>query len=459
MSVFVRARHAFMTALSMAVLTCFSPLYLSASSVVVGSCKNLVHFSTIQQAVNAVPGGSIIYVCPGTYPEQVLIKKSLSLIGVGSNGLSGASASGADNPVIASPAAGVVMNASDLSDGSSIGAQIAVITPPGAAKPITVNVDFLTVDGANNQIGGCGPPDDFVGIYYQNASGGIHQVAARNQALTAADDGCQSGDAIFVQSGYSSGGSATVTIVNNSVHGYQKNGITVDGSGTVADVSGNYVVGQGPTTGAAENGIQVSDGANGSVEHNVVTDNVYINPSNCSASVPPFCFGASGILIYDSGATSGSPLTIEGNTISTAQLSIIAVGDNLGTADYNTVTSNRVTGTQSAGVFLDDGIDLCSNHNKASSNTVYNSSASGIHIDSTCVESTGPSGNNTTVADNTINEACAGVLTGSGTGNSQSGNLFYNVVKTVEAGNSCPVSASAAATRAKIKLKALPRRP
>jgi hypothetical protein len=137
----------------------------------------------------------------------------------------------------------------------------------------------------------------------------------------------------------------------------------------------------------------------------------------------------------------------------------VAYADSSGTADFNTVTSNKITGTLAAGTFLDDGIDLCGNHNNATSNTVYNSSGSGVHIDSSCTESTGTSGNDTTVSNNTINEACAGVLTGNGTGNSESGNITYNVIQTTYAGDSCPANPSKK-TGAKMaaKLRPLPLR-
>ena len=162
--------------------------------------------------------------------------------------------------------------------------------------PIVVHLNFLSVDGSNNQISGtCAI--DLVGIYYQNASGTISQISARNQELTPDLFGCQDGLAIYVESGYGTGGSAVVTIQNSSVHDYDKNGITADGSGTVATITGNYVVGIGATTLIAQNGIQVSDGANGSVKNNTVTDDVYISPEG-----GPY-YSASGILLYDSGGT------------------------------------------------------------------------------------------------------------------------------------------------------------
>jgi hypothetical protein len=440
--------------LFMAVVLFVFSSFAFSSTVAVGTCTNFPYYSSIQLAVNSVPAGSTIKVCPGVYAEQVLITKNLTLTGVAANGLSGAAAAGMNNPVITSPSGGVLANANDLYNSFPIAAQIAVVTPAGASSPIKVTIEYLAVDGSNNQLSGCGT--NLVGIYYQNASGTVNQVVTRNQELDPSDFGCQDGLAIFVESGYGSGGSAVVTIENSSVHDYDKNGITVDGSGTVATVTGNYVVGVGATALTAQNGIQVSDGAAGSVKNNTVTDDVYINPPDCGTS----CYGSSGILVYDSGATSGSPLTISGNTISNTQLAIFAYGDSSGKADYNNVSSNRITGTLAAGTFLDDGIDLCSNNNTATSNTVFNSSGSGIHIDSSCTQSTGSSGNNTVVTKNRINEACAGVLNGSGTGSSQSGNITYNVVLTSLPGDSCPTGSPNAdvSTRKAAKRRPLPLR-
>jgi hypothetical protein len=381
-----------------------------------------------------------------------VIGKNLTLTGVAANGLSGANASGANDPVIASPSAGVQVNASDLYDSSAIAAQIAVLTPSASiSSPIVVNINNVVVDGSNNQIAGCAP--DLVGIYYQNASGTMNHVATRFQELSSGLGGCQSGLGIFAQSGYSSGGTSVVTIENSSVHDYQKNGITADGSGTTATISSNYVVGQGATPVIAQNGIQVSDGANGKVTKNTVTDDVYVNPPNCGSS----CFSASGILLYDSGGTSGRHLMVTFNTVSNTQGAIVAFGDTFGIADYNTITSNKITTSPAAGPFLIDGIDLCSSNNTASSNTVFNSAGAGVHIDSQCTESTGPTGNNTTVSSNTINEACAGVLTGNGSLNTESGNITYNVLQTQLPGDSCPVSTSAS-RQARTRLRPLPLR-
>ncbi len=61
----------------------------------------------------------------------------------------------------------------------------------------------------------------------------------------------------------------------------------------------------------------------------------------------------------------------------------------------------------------------------------------GIHADDECPgpRST-PSGNSNTIENKTVNEACAGILEGSGSGNVFSPNTFSNVTNTLLAGDS-----------------------
>ena len=424
-----------------------SSFSFAAANVAVGTCTKLAFYNTIQIAINHVPAGSTIHVCPGTYPEQLTITKSLIIVGDSANGNAAATASGAYDPVITAPAAGLTANATDLFDNSGIAAQIFVQTPPGAAQPTSVTITNIAVDGSNNQITGCGP--DLVGIYYQNASGTLSHVVARNQQLTQDLFGCQSGLGIFVESGYGSGGQAVVNINTSSVHGYQKNGITVDGSGTSATLTGNYVVGVGPTPLIAQNGIQVSDGATGKISNNSVTDDVYINPDG-----GPYA-SASGILLYDSGGAPGAPINVSGNFVTNTQNGIVTFGDSSGNADYNNISGNRIMQTVAAGPFLLDGIDMCSSNNNANANTVFNSAGAGVHIDTECTEMSGQSGANSTATGNVVNEACAGILLGSSGAAAQT--LAFNVGATVASGDSCPAATPSA--RVKSRPRPQPKRP
>ena len=380
-----------------------------SSTVAVGntSCMpSLVHFATIQLAVNSVPAGSTIKVCPGNYPEQVsIINKNLTLIGV-AFGTS-------DAAVVVVPAGGLVTNGVTDIFGFPTAAQIFV-------QNTAVTISHLTVDGANDGLTDCSV--DAIGIYYQNSSGTITSNAVRNVLLPTGLQGCQDGLAINVESNT---GAPAVTISNNSVRNYDKNGITASGPdngspGPSVKVTGNTVIGLGATTVTAQNGIQIGYGATATVASNYVVDDIYINPAGCT-----LCYGASGILIYGSAG-----VTVSSNTVESTQYGIVPVTVSASeTANGTIVKSNHVGGTQ-----LYDAIDLCSDGNTAQSNVIYGSAESAIHVDGECPPSTG---SNNTVTGNTINEACAGVLLGTGSFNTTAPNVFLNVTNTTLAGDTC----------------------
>jgi hypothetical protein len=425
-------RRAALSILSAAVVACFAPLLLSAATVVVypantAACVNgFITYTSIQAAVNAVTliPGSTVKVCPGSYQEQVNITSKLTLTGI--PGLGAA--------VILPPASGLVQNGSDIF-GNPVAAQIFVASP-GSGNPVTI--EHLTVDGAGNLISGC-VLTTMEGIYFQNTYGTISNNTVRNQYQTDYTDygGCQNGLAINVESLTAS---SVVTVSNNSVRSYQKNGITATGAATGAGsagpdvtISGNRIVGLAatglnwPLSGAAENGVQVGFGASGKVTGNTVNDNIWGQD----------VFGdtgdaASGILIY------ASPnIMVTSNYVGSAQFGIVPVSDpNYGPADNTTITGNNLSGTQ-----LYDAIDVCSNGNTVKSNLIYGSGESGVHVDDTC----GGTGNNNTVEGNTINEACAGILLGTGTGNiyGAPNNTFNNVTNTTMAGDVCATGPTA----------------
>jgi hypothetical protein len=262
-------------------------------------------------------------------------------------------------------------------------------------------------------------------VLYQNASGTLNHLAVINQALTGVSIGCQSGLGIFVQSGNS--GTSNVSIVNNYVENYQKNGITANEAGTTVTITANNVVGQGPTTGAAENSIQVGFGATGTVHGNVAMDDVF-SPDTISSPGN----AASGILVF---ASTG--VTVTNNTVGNTQFGIAFVSDaTAGPADNGTIQGNRISATR---VF--DGVELCGNGNTVIGNTISGSDESGVHIDSTC----GAVASNT-VSKNTINDACAGILVGTAAGSNTIGtNNFYNTRNTTLTADTCSPPLTAAA--------------
>ena len=388
-------------------------------TVYVGTCHTGTHYSTIQAAVNAASanGPTTINVCPGSYPEQVIISKNKVT-------LAGYASGASDASVVLPPAGGLVQNGSDIF-GNPVAAQIFIQNATG------LSIKNMVIDATGNDLAPC-VPVTMEGVYFQNSSGTLTDSVIRNQYQTDyADYGvCQNGLAVNVESLTSS---SAVTVSNNAIRAYQKNGVTATGAATgpgspgpVVQILSNYIVGLAATgmnwltPGAAENGIQVGFGASGKILSNTVSDNIW-GPDTIGDSGD----AASGILIY---ASPG--FTLMHNNINSAQFGILAVtdtADGYGTADNTIVESNNISGTQ-----IFDGIDMCSSSNTVESNVVSGSAESAIHLDDTC-----GSGNNNTVKTNTITEACAGVLLGTGTGNSVSGNPTYGADFSTLAGDTC----------------------
>jgi parallel beta-helix repeat protein len=386
---------------------CFAGSYVQASTVAVGNCTSLVTFITIQSAINAVPSGSTIKVCPGNYPEQLLITKPLSLVGI--------AAASQDAVVIRPPATGLLQNTTDQR--GAVAAQILVL---GTAGPVSIS--NLAVDGKGNQY----PGDDLRGILYEDASGVVNHVAVRNEIPNDTPTGNQSGQGIFVET--NTGSAATLTVTNSSVHNYNKNGIVARYAGATLNAIGNYVQGAGPISYIAQNGIEIAfGGATGTIKNNTVIDNFYV----------PTTSSSSDILLYDAYSLESGGVVVSGNTLGNSNIAIALYTTTPGTyGDGASVTLNKIFGTSTF-----DAIDVCTNHNSITGNTIFNSAQSGIHLDASC----GGTGFANYVSTNTILEsACAGILTDAGAGTVGSGNSFYTVPFPITSSTaSCAVPAAA----------------
>ncbi len=335
-------------------------------------------FSTIQAAVDAASPGAIIRICAGNYPEQVNIAKPLSLRG--------------ENGVVIQPS-NVAANATGTASGQAIAAIILVQDVSG------VEIRDVIIDGTNSGIAECSP--DLIGVLYQNASGNVSRVTVRNVKLSASLNGCQSGSAILVQSG--SGGTSVVDIEDSSIHDYQKNGITANEVGTQVRIEGNAVTGVGPTTGAAQNGIQIGFGAGGSISRNSVANHIW---SPC-VSLQSCDFTADDILVYQS-----NEVVVSQNVAGLSQMGIAI------TANHAQVQGNRVFES-----LVFDGVDLTGNGNDARNNWITHSDRAGVFIQ----------GNKNDVEMNKINEAAFGVFkTAGSTGNIIANNDFFNATVKVQ---------------------------
>lgn len=343
-------------------------------------------FTRIQDAIDAADSGDLISICKGLYAEQLTIGKSLDI--------------DADSGAILLP--GLMRpNTTSLFDGSAITAAILV------ADAGDVSISGLTFDGSNNAISQCAP--DLVGIMFRNASGKISTSTVQNFRLASDLDGCQSGTGIFVQSG--GGQISNVEIEDCSVHDFQKNGITGNEVGTTVSITKNVITGIGPTTGAAQNGIQIGFGAQGAISDNHVTNNLW---SPCTA-VQTCRAVATNILVFQSDG-----VTVSKNHAGLAQVPIFIAANDA-----------HLHGNDAFAASVFDDLRIEGNGVDVRHNRTFNGAESSVFV----------MGNNNVVKDNHFTEAPIGILEASGSvGNSFSGNHFHDIAIPIQDPLSAPLA-------------------
>ncbi len=197
----------------------------------------------VQEGVNLVDG-SIVNVLPGTYEEQVEIDSdNLELVGAGDG----------TNPLV-----DTIIQSPPLLTYS-------FATPGNTNKPVigvhdaaAVSIRDLRVDG----LGRGNANHRFIGVAYVNADGdvdGVTIASIRNTPL----DGTQHGVGLYVISDDSA--PRTVNVSDVHVTDYQKNATVFAGEGLSVHVQGGSFVGAGPLANIAQNGLQYSGGAGGSI--------------------------------------------------------------------------------------------------------------------------------------------------------------------------------------------------
>lgn len=332
-------------------------------------------FTSLQAAVDAARPGERIAVCPGTYREQVRIAKPLQIHAQGG--------------AVLAPS-GMVANATNAAGDRSIAAALLV----EGAGPVLV--EGLTVDASANGLTACSPV--LAGVYYLNASGRLSEVAVRGTRLGAGLAFCQSGLGVLVQS--SAGASSAVDLLDSSIRGYQKNGITALDAGTRLTARRNVVSGAGLAAAVAQNGIQVGPGARGVIEQNEVANHVW---SGCT-SIETCAFVATNVLLFEvTGAT------VRRNTLGTSQTGVY-----LDRSSGAKIIDNRILDT-----LVFDGVLVVGDHNQVVANTITQADEAGIFL----------LGSDNFIFANRIQDAPVGVWKWDGsTGNLIGGNKFRNVV-------------------------------
>jgi hypothetical protein len=335
------SRIGFVKLLSLLVLTLGTSELWATVTYQVGTCKPAPHtFPTITAALTATPPPNIVKVCPGTYPEQVLITQAVILEGM----ISGNS----DEVIIASPPNGLVVNATD-DLGDPIAAQVFVEN----AGPNQIS--GITLDAANNEVQS---PAYVVGIFFQNSSGTVNHVATRNQM------GGDGGVGIWMEGGALL---PAVTVENSSIRSFddigvwdQTNAATSElmaiikgndvnggfGSGVIANV--DIAMGPGAASTVSDNnlaggvtGVIAAASANGSISGNrLINDGNAIAINGGGVSVTSnniFLSSIEGIVLY-----SALLPAIRGNTITGCPIGIELNGFADGNVLSNTIMDGGI---------------------------------------------------------------------------------------------------------------------
>jgi hypothetical protein len=221
---------------------CLSAYAFAAGKYAVGTCMpKMPFYGTISAAVSSVPPGSIIEVCPGNYPEQVLITQPLTLEGV---------TAGGSEAVVTVPSGGLTQNQQDSF--ANLYYQILVQTTG------PVNITNLAVDGT----GESPSSGSIAGIFYQDSSGTVSHVSVRNQAY-------EGQGYPLVATTYSSTAAQTVVVQNSVIRSFDGAGIrTGSSAGTMTvNLTGNTIDG-----GALEGVGIFFSGSTGTIQSNTISN-------------------------------------------------------------------------------------------------------------------------------------------------------------------------------------------
>ena len=330
------------------VLTCSIGLAATAQAATINVPDD---YSTIQAAVNAAAPGDTINVAARTYTEQVIVSKNLTLVGAG-----------AGATTIQAPAV-----LADDPDGAKT-----IVLFTGA---ITAEISGFTIQGPVNGLNfGIYVRDGATANIYDNTVKDIRdEPLSGNQYGYGIEIGKFNNTFPFVDRV----GHATIT--NNTVFGYQKNGVECEGTGSSATITGNKVTGGGPMTTTAQNGIQIRRGATGSITNNTVTGNAYILPPSCNPSISSEnCVTAAGIIV----TYPGNDVIVQGNIVNHNTANIYTY-EAYGVQILNNQVSDSAVGLTSAGITADsDNVATASvgiTGVTISGNTVQNNLSGGFH--------------------------------------------------------------------------------
>ena len=282
-------------------------------------------------------------VAAGTYTEQVVINKPVTITGAGQ-------------------ATTTIEGPSTMTDSACMASTRVVIDICGSSGS-TVTMTGVTISGGANgeaaDTNSCGGPSIRGAQVADGETLDISQSTVTNTYSSSGSGywGCQTNAALGIRVGSQALGAVGHLVADHlTVERYTKGGIVVDGPGSSTTITHSLVEGDqlaGASAVSSRNGIQISRGASGAVSSTTVSGNECDIASPICGPDPNANDQSDGIILYDptTGQTPVPTITLSGNTLTGNDVGIYTA-QMTGTPmiSGNTVNANRYEGIE-----LDEG--------------------------------------------------------------------------------------------------------
>jgi parallel beta-helix repeat protein len=365
---------------------------LQAKTRVVGpnTCRpSLPHFSTIQEAVNASEPGATILVCPGTYPEQVVISTPLTLQGI-IDGTSG-------RAVLTVPPGGLVANGQSTYYFLPVAVQLLIQNTTKAT------VSNLTVDGTGGSSALLAAGVEFYNVGIPSSSttvGNINNVVVRNCSCIG----------ILSDTSYT-------TILSNEFHDV---GTGIVHTGGMSKITSNTIT--KASTGVSFLSVDQFTDDNSIFSSNKIFANdegIHLQSTRRITASANTIVANVGMILFESSINS-----LTGNTIiarsPTNTVGISLIGTGTGTVG-NQVTGNTITGPTT-------GLSLLGASSNVFHNNVVSDSQDGVDIDD--IQGGSGAGGNV-ITNNKVDDAACGILVRFSNFSVYTPNTLFNVSTTI----------------------------
>ena len=284
-------------------------------------------FDKIQEGVDAVADGGTVNVADGTYDEQVVIDKSLTLQGSG-------------DTTIIQPSGPGLMTTTSIPWFGGTGTMAAIVSVETTGDEVTIR--DLKIDGSSITTTST---TWVAGLVYLETSGTIEDLTI----IGYPDIGCRS-VGIWASAMIET---TLVEVTECTIIDQNRAGIYAYGPTITADYNNNVINGPGTHTGQVPNGFFFLEGAKGSATYNTITDMAYGGEIYRSSGIGTYRPGADLIFghneIYNVqnafAIAGGSGATIEYNYVHDCHtgVKLEAIGENRASnviIQYNDIMNN-----------------------------------------------------------------------------------------------------------------------